>query len=236
MSGMSAIGKRSGIADLLAVFFLPLAANLSASLLLKLVPGAETALRFNALCQGCLLLFAFVRYRQGGGGGAREKRRFPLFEFAGTLFLYLLLIFLLFPKRLCGCGPQLSDRAPKSRRRRRAGNADFLCALRRGRRGVFVPRHSGARSRGLFEAEVAYCLHRCASLRALPRQPHPGAPCVSAGPCLFPAESARRLTGLACSASLHQSPCPLCLDWKKQRKAGRMKQCVRCNPNQRRKA
>ena len=56
MSEMSAIGKRSGIADLLAVFFLPLAANLSASLLLKLVPGAETALRFNALCQGCLLL------------------------------------------------------------------------------------------------------------------------------------------------------------------------------------
>lgn len=96
MSGMSAIGKRSGIADLLAVFFLPLAANLSASLLLKLVPGAETALRFNALCQGCLLLFAFVRYRQGGSDGAREKRRFPLFEFAGTLFLYLLLIFLLF--------------------------------------------------------------------------------------------------------------------------------------------
>jgi CAAX amino terminal protease family protein len=96
MSGMSAIGKRSGIADLLAVFFLPLAANLSASLLLKLVPGAETALRFNALCQGCLLLFAFVRYRQGGIDGAREKRRFPLFEFAGTLFLYLLLIFLLF--------------------------------------------------------------------------------------------------------------------------------------------
>ncbi|WP_449149941.1 CPBP family intramembrane glutamic endopeptidase [Stomatobaculum sp.] len=95
MSEMSAIGKRSGIADLLAVFFLPLAANLSASLLLKLVPGAETALRFNALCQGCLLLFAFVRYRQGGGGGAREKRCFPLFEFAGTLFLYLLLIFLL---------------------------------------------------------------------------------------------------------------------------------------------
>lgn len=95
MSEMSAIGKRSGIADLLAVFFLPIAANLSASLLLKLVPGAETALRFNALCQGCLLLFAFVWYRQGGGSAAREKRRFPLFEFAGTLFLYLLLIFLL---------------------------------------------------------------------------------------------------------------------------------------------
>ena len=96
MNGSPERSKRSGIADLLAVFFLPLAGNISASLLLQLVPGAETALRFNALCQGCLLLFAFVRYRQGGIDGAREKRRFPLFEFAGTLFLYLLLIFLLF--------------------------------------------------------------------------------------------------------------------------------------------
>jgi CAAX amino terminal protease family protein len=95
MNGSPERSKRSGIADLLAVFFLPLAGNISASLLLQLVPGAETALRFNALCQGCLLLFAFVWYRQGGGSAAREKRRFPLFEFAGTLILYLLLLFLL---------------------------------------------------------------------------------------------------------------------------------------------
>ena len=95
MNGSPERSKRSGIADLLAVFFLPLAGNISASLLLQLVPGAETALRFNALCQGCLLLFAFVWYRQGGGSAAREKRSFPLFEFAGTLILYLLLLFLL---------------------------------------------------------------------------------------------------------------------------------------------
>ena len=95
MNGSPERSKRSGIADLLAVFFLPLAGNISASLLLQLVPGAETALRFNALCQGCLLLFAFVWYRQGGGSAARGKRRFPLFAFAGTLVLYLLLLFLL---------------------------------------------------------------------------------------------------------------------------------------------
>ena len=95
MNGSPERSKRSGIADLLAVFFLPLAGNISASLLLQLVPGAETALRFNALCQFCLLLFAFVWYRQGGGSVAREKRSFPLFEFAGTLILYLLLLFLL---------------------------------------------------------------------------------------------------------------------------------------------
>lgn len=40
--------KRRCIADLLAVFFLPLVANLAASLLLKLLPLGETALRFNA--------------------------------------------------------------------------------------------------------------------------------------------------------------------------------------------
>ena len=87
--------KRRSIADLLAVFFLPLAANLAASLILKLLPFGETALRFNAAYQGCLLFAAFAGYRQGGGSGVREERPFPWRFFVGTLCLYLLLMLLL---------------------------------------------------------------------------------------------------------------------------------------------
>lgn len=87
--------KRHSIADLLAVFFLPLGANLAASLLLKLFPLGETALRFNAAYQGCLLFAAFAWYRQGGKSGVREERSFPWRCFAGTLCLYLLLMLLL---------------------------------------------------------------------------------------------------------------------------------------------
>lgn len=87
--------KRRGIADLLAVFFLPLAANLAASLILKLLSLGETALRFNAAYQGCLLFTAFAGYRQGGGSGVREARPFPWRFFVGTLCLYLLLMLLL---------------------------------------------------------------------------------------------------------------------------------------------
>ncbi len=117
MSGTLQMTKRRGIADLLAVLLLPLAANLSASLFLKLIPGAETALRFNAAYQGGLLLFVFVWYRQGGESRAREERRFPLFEFAGTLFLYLLLIFL-----LCRSGYAASDHNYQSALRSLGGN------------------------------------------------------------------------------------------------------------------
>ena len=87
--------KRRCIADLLAVFFLPLVANLAASLLLKLLPLGETALRFNAAYQGCLLLAAFAWYRTGGKSGMRDERPFPWHYFAGTLCLYLLLMLLL---------------------------------------------------------------------------------------------------------------------------------------------
>ena len=87
--------KRRCIADLLAVFFLPLVANLAASLLLKLLPLGETALRFNAAYQSCLLLAAFAWYRQGGKSGMRDERPFPWRYFAGTLCLYLLLMLLL---------------------------------------------------------------------------------------------------------------------------------------------
>ena len=87
--------KRRCIADLLAVFFLPLVANLAASLLLKLLPLGETALRFNAAYQSCLLLAAFAWYRQGGKSGMRDERPFPWHYFAGTLCLYLLLMLLL---------------------------------------------------------------------------------------------------------------------------------------------
>lgn len=87
--------KRRCIADLLAVFFLPLVANLAASLLLKLLPLGETALRFNAAYQGCLFLAAFAWYRQGSKSGVREERSFPWRDFAGTLCLYLLLMLLL---------------------------------------------------------------------------------------------------------------------------------------------
>lgn len=87
--------ERRSIADLLAVFFLPLAANLAASLILKLLPFGETALRFNAAYQGCLLFAAFVWYRQEGGSGVREERPFPWRFFVGTLCLYLLLMLLL---------------------------------------------------------------------------------------------------------------------------------------------
>jgi CAAX amino terminal protease family protein len=87
--------ERRSIADLLAVFFLPLAANLAASLILKLLPFGETALRFNAAYQGCLLFAAFALYRQGGGSGVREERPFPWRFFVGTLCLYLLLMLLL---------------------------------------------------------------------------------------------------------------------------------------------
>lgn len=87
--------KRRCIADLLAVFFLPLVANLAASLLLKLLPLGETALRFNAAYQGCLFLAAFAWYRQGGKSGVREERSFPWRDFAGILCLYLLLMLLL---------------------------------------------------------------------------------------------------------------------------------------------
>ena len=132
MNGSPERSKRSGIADLLAVFFLPLAGNISASLLLQLVPGAETALRFNALCQGCLLLFAFVWYRQGGGSAAREKRRFPLFEFAGTLILYLLLLFLLLRS-----GYAASDRNYQTALRSLVGD---------GERAALISMRSAARS------------------------------------------------------------------------------------------
>ena len=87
--------ERRSIADLLAVFFLPLAANLAASLILKLLPFGETALRFNTAYQGCLLFAAFAGYRQGGGSGVREERPFPWRFFVGTLCLYLLLMLLL---------------------------------------------------------------------------------------------------------------------------------------------
>lgn len=87
--------ERRSIADLLAVFFLPLAANLAASLILKLLPFGETALRFNAAYQVCLLFAAFAWYRQGGGSGVREERPFPWRFFVGTLCLYLLLMLLL---------------------------------------------------------------------------------------------------------------------------------------------
>ena len=95
MSGTLQMTKRRGIADLLAVLLLPLAANLSASLFLKLIPGAETALRFNAAYQSCLLLAAFAWYWTSGKSDMRDERPFPWHYFVGTLCLYLLLILLL---------------------------------------------------------------------------------------------------------------------------------------------